>query len=210
MTAHRLPRDFRTSARIERLRSIFLADLVRVDDEAAARDVIAAVRKSYPDARHHCSAFVLDDPGAQVIERSNDDGEPPGTAGAPILAVLRGSGLVNIVCVVTRWFGGVKLGTGGLARAYGDATSAVVEGVPRVEVVPIDRWSLTVDHADAGRMTNALLTCGLGVEGSYGVQVTLLLTARAGDDVPAVVSSLTHGGGVLTYLGTESSEQPVS
>lgn len=102
-------------------RSRFLAHLAPAADEEAARAVIEAARRAHHDARHHCSAFVLG-PDRRT-ERSNDDGEPAGTAGSPMLDVLRGSGLTDVVAVVTRWFGGTLLGTGGLIRAYSDAVT---------------------------------------------------------------------------------------
>ena len=127
-----LPRGYAGSATLEIKRSVFRAEIARVDDEEAASTVIAAARKAHPNARHHCSAFVLDVDDAQPIERSSDDGEPAGTVGMPILAALHGSDLVDIVCVVTRWFGGVKLGTGPLALAYGAAAGAALAQAPRV------------------------------------------------------------------------------
>lgn len=119
-------------AEIEISRSRFLTRLERVETEAAARAVIAAARAEHPRARHHCSAFVLGPDGR--VQRSNDDGEPSGTAGAPMLDALTGSGLSDVVAVVTRYFGGVLLGAGGLTRAY---RAAVAEAV-RV-AVPVRR-----------------------------------------------------------------------
>ena len=86
-----LPRGYRAESELEVKRSRFIATLARADSEEAARDVIASVRGAYPDARHHCTAFVVEVPGAQPIERSSDDGEPAGTAGMPMLEVLRGA-----------------------------------------------------------------------------------------------------------------------
>lgn len=106
----------RVDTEIEISRSRFLTRLERVEDEASARDVIAAVRAEHPRARHHCSAFVLGHDSR--VQRSNDDGEPSGTAGAPMLDALTSSGLSDVVAVVTRYFGGVLLGAGGLTRAY--------------------------------------------------------------------------------------------
>src|SRR5690242_12155922 len=97
---------------LEVSRSRFLADVRRVESEEAARAVIAEVRTEYRDARHHCSALVLG--SDHRIQRSNDDGEPSGTAGAPMLAALRAAELSDVVAVVTRWFGGTLLGAGGL------------------------------------------------------------------------------------------------
>ena len=103
------------------------------------------VRSTSRDARHHCTAFVLGPDGTTT--RSNDDGEPSGTAGAPMLEVLRGRGLTDVVAVVTRWFGGTLLGTGGLIRAYGDAVSLALEwrGLVRMEL----RDGLVVEVARA-------------------------------------------------------------
>lgn len=118
---------------IEISRSRFLTRLERVSDETAARDVIAGVRSAHPRARHHCSAFVIG-PDARV-QRSNDDGEPSGTAGAPMLDALVSAGLSDVVAVVTRYFGGVLLGAGGLTRAYRSAVAGAVLEASRVERV---------------------------------------------------------------------------
>ena len=118
-----------------------MADLAPAPDEAAAMAVVDSVRARHPDASHHCWAFRL----ATGRARSDDDGEPRGTAGPPILRHLAGADLCDVVCVVTRWFGGTKLGTGGLARAYGDATAAVIDAA-RIVVRPVVvRFS--IDHA---------------------------------------------------------------
>lgn len=204
-----LPRGYAGSATLEIKRSVFRAEITRVDDEEAARTVIAAARKAHADARHHCSAFVLDVADAQPIERSSDDGEPAGTGGMPILAALHGSGLVDVVCVVTRWFGGVKLGAGPLARAYGDAAGAALAQAPRVERVLRPRWRIHVSYADVGRLVDDLTTRGLTVEPDYGADASLLITAAAGTDLPALVASLTQGTGTVSPAGAVAVEIPV-
>lgn len=115
---------------IEISRSRFLTRLERVDSEDAARAVIAEVRAEHPRARHHCSAFVLGSDGR--VQRSNDDGEPGGTAGAPMLDALVSAGLSDVVAVVTRYFGGVLLGAGGLTRAYRASVAGAVLEAERV------------------------------------------------------------------------------
>ncbi|PAY24509.1 IMPACT family protein [Dietzia natronolimnaea] len=183
----------------EEKRSRFLAVMRRCDDEAAARDLIADLRRAHPDARHHCSAFLVDVPGSSRIERSNDDGEPSGTAGTPMLEVLRGSGLTGVGVVVVRWFGGTKLGAGGLARAYGAAVSAAIEQAWRdgrvVEVLRTPAWRADVDHALAGGLEGAVRAAGarvLGVE--YGTRVALTV---AGDiDVLGPILATRSSGGV--------------
>jgi uncharacterized YigZ family protein len=203
-----LPRGYAGFATREIKRSVFLAEVARVDDEEAARTVIAAARKAHPDARHHCSAFVLDVDDAQPIERSSDDGEPAGTGGMPILAALHGSGLIDVVCVVTRWFGGVKLGTGPLARAYGDVAGAALAQAPRVERVLRPRWRAHVSYADVGRLLDDLTNRGLTVEPEYGADASLLITADPGRDVREVVAALTQGTAVVEPAGEVAVETP--
>lgn len=112
-------------AEIVVMRSRFLAHVLRVEDEAAAREFVGQVRARHHDARHHCTAFVLGPAG--TLQRSSDDGEPSGTAGRPILDVVTGRGLSDVAVVVTRWFGGTLLGTGGLARAYSQAAADALD-----------------------------------------------------------------------------------
>lgn len=148
-------------AEIEVKRSRFLCALRRVDSEDAARDVISSIRKQHWDAGHHCSAMIIG-PGGDV-QRSNDDGEPSGTAGAPILEVLRGHGISDVIAVVSRWFGGTLLGSGGLARAYGDGTRAALEDLPLVRRSLMEKYEIAVDHANAGRVENDLRARGVHV-----------------------------------------------
>ena len=103
----------------EEKRSRFIGELFPIAGEADAKERIAEVKKKYPDARHHCWAWILPD-GAF---RWSDDGEPGGTAGSPMLEVLRGAQVFGVLCVVTRYFGGTLLGSGGLVRAYSKAAS---------------------------------------------------------------------------------------
>src|SRR5690606_22175229 len=159
-------------ARTEEKRSVFECWLRRAEDEAAARAVVEEARATHWDARHHCSAFVLGPDGATV--RSNDDGEPAGTAGTPMLEVLTHSGLTDVVAVVTRWFGGTLLGTGGLVRAYSDAVRAAVaeaEVLTRVRVSEVD---VRVGHDLAGRLEHDLRARGIAVPRvGYAERVTL-------------------------------------
>lgn len=115
--------------------SRFIANLAPVNSVEEARAIIAEVKKLHPTASHHVPAFVIGH-GKSVITHCSDDGEPSGTAGRPALAVLQGSGLGNVVVVVTRYFGGTKLGTGGLVKAYGDAVREVLKGVKLATLLP--------------------------------------------------------------------------
>lgn len=182
-------------AEIEVRRSRFLATVRRVDDETAARAVVDQLRRQHWDARHHCSAFALGPWGAAgSVQRSSDDGEPSGTAGAPMLEVLRGREVGDVVVVVTRWFGGVLLGAGGLVRAYGDATRAGLDAVGLRERTRVAELALVVAHADAGRVESDLRARGVGVCGAeYGAEVTLRLVVP-----PAEVPALEAGVAALT------------
>ena len=115
--------------------SRFIADLELVGSVEQARAHLARVRESHPTASHNVPAFIIGH-GNSIITHCSDDGEPSGTAGRPALAVLQGSGLGNVSVVVTRYFGGTKLGTGGLVRAYGDAVREVLKGVKLAVLLP--------------------------------------------------------------------------
>ena len=153
-----LARGCDATAVIEVKRSRFLAVVRRVDDEDAARVLVAEQRKTHHAARHHCWAFVL---GADAMtERFSDDGEPAGTAGVPILDVLRGRGLSDVAAVVTRWFGGTLLGAGGLVRAYSDAVSTALDSAPLVRRTPLALHRIEVPLAQVGRVEAVLRSQG--------------------------------------------------
>ena len=114
------------NAEIVEKKSKFIANLFYVENKNDAELKIKEIKKIYHDARHNCMAYRIVEKGS-VIEKSSDDGEPSGTAGAPMLEILRGNKLCNVLVVVTRYFGGVLLGTGGLVRAYSDVTTKAVE-----------------------------------------------------------------------------------
>jgi putative IMPACT (imprinted ancient) family translation regulator len=123
------------------LGSRFVAQATPVQDEVAARAARDTLRGEFPDATHHCWAMSLWTPaGGRAL--SDDAGEPAGTAGAPILQAIRRAGVTNVVVIVARWFGGTKLGKGGLARAYRDASRAALETAGVVEVMPMVRLRL--------------------------------------------------------------------
>lgn len=177
------PADEQWQAEIEIKRSQFIGIARRTSTEQAAREFIDEIRSRYPDARHHCSAYIVHRDDAQAIERSSDDGEPAGTAGQPMLEVLKGTDALDITVVVVRYFGGVLLGTGGLVRAYQDATKAVLAKVRWVERTQLDLFRVELDHAEAGKIESELRNQGYQILSTeYGATVTLLL---AGDDALA-------------------------
>lgn len=121
-------------------RSRFIATIARAETVEQAKAALAAIHQSMPDASHHVYAYVVGH-GRSVTEGLSDAGEPSGTAGQPVMAVLRGSGLGDTIIVVTRYFGGIKLGTGGLVRAYTEAAQTALAGVTTEAKIP--RMSLT-------------------------------------------------------------------
>ena len=182
--------------------SRFLCTLQRVSDEDEARALVAVLRRDHPGARHHCSAFVIG-PRAEV-QRASDDGEPAGTAGAPMLEVLRGAGVSDVAAVVTRWFGGTLLGAGGLVRAYGDAVRAALAQAGTLRRSLLTELALELDHADAGRVEGELRSRGVTVlDVAYDARVRLLLAAPATevDRLVEVVATATGGGAVPVAVG---------
>jgi uncharacterized YigZ family protein len=180
------------SVETEVKRSRFLCHVERVDSEEAARAVVERARKAHWDARHHCSAFVLGPDGS--VQRSSDDGEPSGTAGAPMLDVLRGRDLSDVVAVVTRWFGGTLLGAGGLVRAYGDAVRAGLDAAGVRERVLAALFDVDVSHADAGRLESDLRARGVDVrDAAYAERVTLHVAVAPDTDLDALLAELTGG-----------------
>ncbi|MBQ7565145.1 MAG: YigZ family protein [Lachnospiraceae bacterium] len=131
-------------------KSRFIATVRSVSTEEEAAAFIAEMKKKYWDARHNCSAFVLGDNGE--LTRCSDDGEPSGTAGRPMLEVLLGSGVRNVCAVVTRYFGGVLLGTGGLVRAYSDAVNAGLNNSVIIEVREGFLCKLVIEYTDLAKL----------------------------------------------------------
>lgn len=129
--------------------SRFLGFIAPCKSEAQAAQIIALKRKKYWDARHAVYAYVLSDGTA----RFSDDGEPHGTAGKPVLDILKSSGITDAVIVVVRYFGGILLGTGGLVRAYSSAATLAVENCERVRIVEADKFSLSLNYGDYDKLT---------------------------------------------------------
>ncbi|MGC3954994.1 MAG: YigZ family protein [Propionicimonas sp.] len=156
MTTSALPSSI--AARVEHevviKKSRFIATLIPVRSIAEADAEIASLRKRYWDAGHNCTALVVGTHADQ--QRSSDDGEPSGTAGVPMLEVLRHRNLTDLVAVVTRYFGGVLLGAGGLVRAYSGAVAEAVDRARLVRREVLTQATIDVPHAEAGRLDNWL------------------------------------------------------
>lgn len=197
---------------LEIKRSHFLGLAARTTSEAQAREFIASRRALYPDARHHCSAFIIANPGATPTERSNDDGEPSGTAGKPMLEVLRGSQIFDVTVVVTRYFGGTLLGTGGLVRAYSQATAQALEQLSLCRRSQQYLWQLRAPVAEAGRIEAELRAGGANiVQTRWESQATIELASAVGNptQLAALVANVTRGQGQLEAAGTKILELPL-
>lgn len=197
---------------LEIKRSHFLGLAARTTSEAQAREFIASRRALYPDARHHCSAFIIANPGATPTERSNDDGEPSGTAGKPMLEVLRGSQIFDVTVVVTRYFGGTLLGTGGLVRAYSQATAQALEQLSLCRRSQQYLWQLRAPVAEAGRIEAELRAGGANiVQTRWESQATIELASAVANptELAALVANVTRGQGQLEAAGTKILELPL-
>ncbi|MHA6801507.1 YigZ family protein [Bounagaea algeriensis] len=175
-------------------KSRFVCSLTPVTSEQQAREVIAQRKRLHHDARHNCSAFVLGDRGE--VQKSSEDGEPAGTAGVPMLEVLRHNEITNAVAVVTRYFGGVLLGAGGLIRAYGGAVADALEVVGTLERRPVRVLFVTADHATAGKLDNELHSAGHHVaEVEYGdrARFHVLVPEESVDELRSWLGEVTAG-----------------
>jgi uncharacterized YigZ family protein len=173
------------------LNSRFIATLGPVFSVEAAKAFVARIKAEFPDASHNVPVYLIGY-GDSVIAHCSDAGEPSGTAGRPALAVLRGSGLGDVAVVVTRYFGGTKLGTGGLVRAYSEAVRQVVDGVPRAEKVLTHTVMLGFPYSYLERV-RLLVSAQNGkvLDEDFAAEVTL--TARlAVEHLPAFQSSLSE------------------
>lgn len=190
-------------AEIVEKKSRFIADVFPISTEEEALEILEKVKKQYWDARHHCWAYVIGE--QQVQERCSDDGEPGGTAGKPILEVIRGKKLRNVLVVVTRYFGGTLLGTGGLVRAY---TQAAQEGLACSTIITrITGFKLKImtDYTGLGKIQYLLGQRGIPVfESEYTEKVTLFILIPEAEErqLIAAVTEATNGQAVIEREGS--------
>lgn len=178
------------TASYEIQKSRFIAYTSHVETEAEARDFVTAIKKKHFDARHNCSAWVLGADSSQ--QKSNDDGEPGGTAGNPILEAIKQHGLTNVVVVVTRYFGGIKLGAGGLIRAYSHTASLGLEATPCLEVKPFCLMEAEMDYSLLGTVENWIRNEELRTgETAYLDKITVRLLVEP-TDCEAISTELTN------------------
>lgn len=168
----------KASGELTEKRSRFIGDLFPVSSVEEALAIVASVKKEHHDARHSAWAFSL--PSGEC--RSSDDGEPAGTAGAPILDVITRSGLSGVLIVVTRYFGGILLGTGGLVRAYSGAASLAAEKAVRVNMAQGTMCSLCCTYGQYGRVSTLITDRGRLMSASYGEKAEVLFWLPDGSE----------------------------
>jgi uncharacterized YigZ family protein len=211
MTPYSVPaREMRRELTISNSRFISsLAPAFSVDE---AKAFIARIKAEFPDASHNVPVFIIGH-GDSETAHCSDAGEPSGTAGRPALAVLRGSGLGDVVVVVTRYFGGTKLGTGGLVRAYSEAVRLVVEAVPRAEKVLTHTLMLVFPYTYLERVRLLVaVQSGTVLDEEFTVDVTLTarLTVEKLPAFQAALSDLTKGKVQAEVIETKNVLMPLS
>ena len=191
--------------RIEEKKSRFIATVVPVKSEEEALEFIAKMKKKYWDATHNCSAFVIGE-GAR-LQRCSDDGEPQGTAGRPMLDVLLGAKIYDAAVVVTRYFGGTLLGTGGLVRAY---SKAAAEGLAACVVLEISHGSILrirTGYSDYGKIQYLLGTEEIPVLDTEFTDLVELEVILSEDELPRIKNAVTEATGARAGF---LSEKPVT
>jgi uncharacterized YigZ family protein len=184
----------RAEDRIEQSRFVATVETARSVDDAKA--VLEAVRKEFPDATHHCYAWVIGPPGSTASTAAGDDGEPAGTAGRPMLKVLLNSGVGDVVAVVTRYFGGVKLGKGGLVRAYSGGVQHALRAMTTREHVDLIDVQVVVPYAAVDAAQRALQSQGARVIAqAFSTHVALLVRIPVDreEEVARALADATNG-----------------
>jgi uncharacterized YigZ family protein len=190
-------------------KSRFIAHVDRVKTEEEAQNFIQAIKKEHWNATHNCSAYLIGE--HDQIQKANDDGEPGGTAGVPMLEVLKKRGLKDTAVVVTRYFGGIKLGAGGLIRAYGRAASEGIDTAGIVERRLMQIMQIAIDYTWLGKLENELRSRNYHVKGidySDLVKVEVYVGDDEIEPFSALITELTNGRagiseGPRVYLETD-------
>lgn len=178
------------SAEYEIKKSKFISQVKHVETEDEAREFIQQIRKKYFDATHNCSAWILGESGDK--QKSNDDGEPGGTAGNPILESIKKNELTNICAVVTRYFGGIKLGAGGLIRAYSHSATLAISSAEIIQMMTFQKISLTVEYNFLATVENYLRNKKISVANAEYADVVTLTIFILPDEVEKFLAEITE------------------
>jgi len=197
------------SAEIVIKRSRFIAELIPVNSPEEAARHIAAIKKEHYNARHSCSAMIIGKKSEFL--RCSDDGEPQGTAGVPMLEVLKQNGLTDVLVVVTRYFGGILLGAGGLVRAYSDAAAEAVRAAEITEAVPHTLAKTVLSFGLWARAEGSVRKLALVQDIEYGENVTVTVAIPIGREeaLNKTLAEISAGGAALEILGNTFIDVPV-
>jgi uncharacterized YigZ family protein len=180
-------------------KSRFIAYVERAETEQDAQEFIQSIKKKHHDANHNCSAYLIGE--HDQIQKANDDGEPSGTAGVPILEVLKKKKLKDTVVVITRYFGGIKLGAGGLIRAYGKATSEGLNAIGIVQRKLMRVMHTTIDYTLLGKVENELRSSAYSIKDIHyedKVEVETFVEDGETENFTAWMVEMTNGQGDIT------------
>lgn len=195
---------------IEIKKSRFITKLVRIESEEYARNIIQETKKEHWKANHNCSAYVLGN--KQEIQRSSDDGEPSGTAGVPMLEVLKKQEIINTLVIVTRYFGGTKLGAGGLIRAYSNAVSESIKAIGLVKGTLQQEVTIMIDYSQHNALDYFLTQQGYFISDTIftdKVSLNVMIDETEVDVFQEAVINLLNGQIVLELGETKYFEHPL-
>ncbi|WP_434353021.1 YigZ family protein [Psychrobacter sp. HD31] len=185
------------TARIEIKKSDFIAYAYSVTSREQAMTYVEQLKNQYPDARHHCWAYIIGDPSNTTSAGFDDDGEPSGTAGRPILNVLQHKAIGNVIIIVVRYFGGIKLGAGGLTRAYAGSAQAVIDEMKLVPYIPMVQVQIATDYAHEAQIRYLIGTVAGQVDDvTYTNEVMVTATMEMAK-VPEFAENLGVSGRIL-------------
>ncbi len=158
-------------------RSKFICNIKNIEDETDAKEFIETIRKRHSMANHHCYAYIADDKG--LVQKFSDDGEPQGTAGLPMLEVLKNKRIFKVVAVVTRYFGGIKLGTGGLTRAYSSSVAEVLAQAKILDMQEGIKVKISPDYEGYSRLSKLVNNANISILSTeFGNSVEVLLAVK--------------------------------
>jgi len=175
---------------IEIKKSRFICTMARIENEDQAKNIIAKVSKDNAKANHNCFAYMLGDD--DHIQRESDNGEPSGTAGVPILEVLKMNQLHNVLAVVTRYFSGIKLGAGGLIRAYSNATSTTIDSLGIVKLVNKQEIKLTIEYNQFDKLKYFLEQASIPIEATNYTDKIEVVIAVSKQDFEPLITQITN------------------
>ena len=186
----------------EEKRSVFIGHAIRTDTEEEAQAFIKKMKKEYQDATHNVFAYMM---RGEMVARYSDDGEPQGTAGMPVLDVLRKSGVRNACCVVTRYFGGTLLGAGGLVRAYSHSASLALEAAEIITYRPYEEYELRCGYSEYQKYSNILSNAAAVIDGTdFGadVEVRFAIKRDKAEELLKKISEAGYGRDIPQLVGS--------